>query len=93
MLSNSNLKAMILIKKLKIFIYLLFIFCFLEVQSQEKILNLNKIELDEFNLDGIVSNAEINGAKILEVKYEEQPGYNTAPTQRTIAFITYSSKL
>ena len=56
MLSNSNLKAIILIKKLKIFIYLLFIFCFLEVQSQEKILNLNKIELDEFNLDGIVSN-------------------------------------
>ncbi|MDA8935070.1 endonuclease/exonuclease/phosphatase family protein, partial [Flavobacteriaceae bacterium] len=48
--------------------------------------------LDEFNLDGIVSNAEINGAKILEVKYEEQPGYNTEPTQRTIAFLTYSSK-
>ena len=47
---------------------------------------------NEFVLDGIISKTETEGAKILEVKYEEEPGYNVEPSQRTIAYLTYSNK-
>ena len=78
--------------KPKNYFFLLAILFFAEAKSQEKILSLNKIEGDRFLLDGTISNEEIEGAKILEVKYEEQPGYNIQPSQRTTGFLTYSNK-
>ena len=56
----------------KKYIYSLLILLFLsDLRSQDTILNLNKIDSNEFVLDGIISKTEIEGAKILEVKYEE----------------------
>ena len=77
----------------KKYIYSLLILLFIsDLRSQDTILNLNKIDSNEFVLDGIISKTEIEGAKILEVKYEEEPGYNVEPSQRTIAYFTYSNK-
>ena len=45
--------------------------------SQDMILELNKISEEKFILDGVVSDEEINEAKILEVIYEETPSFNT----------------
>ena len=60
--------------------------------SQDIILELNKIEEEKFILDGVVSDQEIDEAKILEVIYEETPSFNTLPSQETIGFFTYSDK-
>ena len=44
--------------------------------SQDIILELNKISEEKFILDGVVSDEEIDEAKILEVIYEETPSFN-----------------
>ncbi len=60
--------------------------------SQDVILELNKISEEKFILDGVVSNQEIDEAKILEVIYEETPSFNTMPSQETVGYFTYSDK-
>ena len=60
--------------------------------SQENILVLNKIQEEKFILDGVVSDEEIDDAKILEVIYEETPSFNTMPSQQTVGYFTYSDK-
>ena len=54
--------------------------------SQENILVLNKIQEEKFILDGVVSDQEIDGAKILEVIYEETPSFNTMPSKETVGY-------
>ena len=44
---------------------------------QETTLVLNKIDESNFNIDGIISDEEIQGAKVLEIIYEETPSFNT----------------
>ena len=73
----------------KIFIFLLVLNISL-LHSQESILLLNKVEESKFKLDGIISDDEILGASILELKYESEPGYNSEPSKRTTSFIVYS---
>lgn len=73
----------------KIFIFLLVLNISL-LHSQESILILNKVEESKFKLDGIISDDEILGASILELKYESEPGYNSEPSKRTTSFIVYS---
>ena len=60
--------------------------------GQETTLVLNKIDESNFNKDGIISDEEIQGAKILEIIFEDTPGYNTMPSQKTKGYITYSDK-
>ena len=60
--------------------------------SQDVILELNKISEEKFILDGVVSDQEIDEAKILEVIYEETPSFNTMPSQETVGYFTYSDK-
>ena len=60
--------------------------------SQDMILELNKISEEKFILDGVVSDQEIDKAKILEVIYEETPSFNTMPSQQTFGYFTYSDK-
>ena len=60
--------------------------------SQETILVLNKIDQNKFNLDGVVTENEIDGAKILEIIYEVEPGLNTMPSQETTGYLTYTEK-
>ena len=45
--------------------------------SQENILVLSKIQEEKFIMDGIVSDQEIENAKMLELIYEQEPGLNT----------------
>ena len=60
--------------------------------AQETTLTLSKIDQNNFNIDGIISNNEINNAKILEIIYEVQPGLNSMPSQETVGYITYSDR-
>ena len=60
--------------------------------AQETTLVLNKIDQIEFNIDGVISENEINGAKTLEVIYESEPGLNTMPSQETTGYLTYTEK-
>ena len=55
--------------------------------SQENILVLNKIHEEKFILDGVVSDQEIDDAKILEVIYEATPSFNTMPSQETVGYL------
>ena len=73
---------------------LLFIFSlyFSYSTAQETALILNKVDQNKFNIDGVVSNEEINKAKILEIIYEAEPGLNSMPSQETTGYITYSDK-
>ena len=44
-------------------------------------------------MDGIVSDQEIENAKMFDVIYEQEPGYNTSPShETTVGFLTYSNK-
>ena len=47
--------------------------------AQETMLVLNKIDQNKFNIDGVISEEEINKAKILEIIYEAEPGLNPIP--------------
>ena len=60
--------------------------------GQEKTLVLNKIDESYFNKDGIISDEEIQGAKVLEILYEETPSFNTVPSKKTTGYLTYSDK-
>ena len=73
---------------------LLFIFSlyFSNSTAQETALILNKVDQNKFNIDGVISNEEINKAKILEIIYEAEPGLNSMPSQETTGYITYSDK-
>ena len=65
---------------------------FFNSTAQETELILNKIDQNKFNIDGVVSNEEINKAKILDIIYEAEPGLNSMPSQETTGYITYSDK-
>ena len=52
--------------------------------GQEKTLVLNKIDESYFNKDGIISDEEIQGAKVLEILYEETPSFNTVPSKKLL---------
>ena len=54
---------------------------FFNSTAQETELILNKIDQNKFNIDGVVSNEEINKAKILDIIYEAEPGLNSMPSQ------------
>ena len=58
--------------------------------SQETQLDLIKIDKSEFLLDGIVSDKEIYGAEPINLQYEERPGYNSAPSLKTVGYFSYS---
>jgi len=60
--------------------------------SQENTLVLSKIQEEKFIMDGIVSDQEIENAKMLELIYEQEPGLNTIPSQKTVGFFSYSNK-
>ena len=75
----------------KIFLILLSLF-FSFSYTQEKTLVLNKIDESNFNIDGIISDEEIQGAKVLEILYEESPSFNTVPSKKTTGYLTYSDK-
>ena len=60
--------------------------------AQETTLTLSKIDQNNFNIDGIISDNEITNAKILEIIYEVQPGLNSIPSQETVGYITYSDR-
>ena len=66
------------------------VFAFGNIFSQEIQLNLNKIDKSEFLLDGIVSDEEIFGAEPINLQYEERPGYNSAPSLKTVGYFSYS---
>ena len=73
------------------FLIILLIYCS-STLGQDTILVLNKIEESNFNMDGIISDEEIKGAKVLEILYEETPSFNTVPSKKTIGYLTYSDK-
>ena len=77
---------------MKKFLLIIFSFYFSNSISQETTLVLNKIDQNKFNIDGVISEDEINNAKILEIIYEAEPGLNTTPSQETTGYITYSDK-
>ena len=58
--------------------------------SQENILNLNKAEESKFVLDGILSEQELENSVELEILYEHDPGYNIAPSYKTMGYMVYT---
>ncbi len=76
-------------KKLLLIIFSLY---FSNSTAQETKLALNKIDQNKFNIDGVLSEDEINNAKILEIIYEVEPGLNSMPSQETLGYITYSDR-
>ena len=75
----------------KFFLIIFSIYC-LTTLGQDTKLVLNKIEENNFNMDGIISDEEIQGAKVLEILYEETPSFNTVPSKKTVGYLTYSNK-
>ena len=68
-------------------IFLLFtLTCF----PQQTVVKLEKTAFSEFNLDGILSDEELQNAKVIDVIYEHEPGYNTSPSYETITYLTYT---
>ena len=77
---------------MKKFLLIFFSLYFSASLAQETILVLNKIDQNIFNIDGVISEDEINKAKTLEIIYEAEPGLNSMPSQETTGYITYSDK-
>ena len=75
----------------KFFLIIFSIYCS-STLGQETKLVLNKIEENNFNMDGMISDEEIQGAKVLEILYEETPSFNTVPSKKTVGYLTYSNK-
>jgi len=66
------------------------VFAFGNIFSQEIQLDLIKIDESKFLLDGIVSDKEIYEAEPIDLQYEERPGYNSAPSLKTVGYFSYS---
>ena len=77
---------------MKKFLLIFFSLYFSASLAQETTLVLNKIDRNIFNIDGVISEDEINKAKTLEIIYEAEPGLNSMPSQETTGYITYSDK-
>ena len=77
---------------MKKFLLIFFSLYFSASLAQETVLVLNKIDQNIFNIDGVISEDEINKAKTLEIIYEAEPGLNSMPSQETTGYITYSDK-
>ena len=69
-----------------LFILLSSAYCF----SQQTIVELNKAPESDFKLDGIISESEIDNAKTIDIVYEHEPGYNTAPSYETKTYLKYT---
>ena len=52
---------------MKNFLLIIFSIYFSISLGQEKILVLNKIDESKFSIDGVISDEEIQGAKVLEI--------------------------
>ena len=57
---------------------------------QQTVVKLEKTAFSEFDLDGILSDEELQNAKVIDVIYEHEPGYNTSPSYETITYLTYT---
>ena len=77
---------------MKKFLLIFFSLYFSASLAQETTLVLNKIDQNIINIDGVISEDEINKAKTLEIIYEAEPGLNSMPSQETTGYITYSDK-
>lgn len=77
---------------MKKFLLIIFSLYFSTSSAQETTLVLNKIDQNTFNIDGAISEDEINKAETLEIIYEAEPGLNSMPSQETTGYITYSDK-
>ena len=76
-----------MMQKTILVIFLLFsIICF----PQQTIIELEKTPDSEFLLDGILSDDELQNAKVIDIIYEHEPGYNTSPSYETITYLTYT---
>ena len=60
--------------------------------SQNEVLNLIKTDESVFNLDGILSEEELNNSFPIEIIYEHTPGYNTEPSYKTTGYVNYSEE-
>ena len=69
---------------MKNFLLIIFSIYFSISLGQEKILVLNKIDESKFSIDGEISDEEIQGAKVLEILYEETPSFNTVPSKKLL---------
>ena len=78
-------------EKMKELLLSIFILSFLNIYSQEIQLDLIKIDESQYKLDGKVSDQEIYGSELVELKYEERPGYNTLPSLKTNGYFSYSN--
>ena len=58
---------------------------------QQTVVKLEKTAFSEFNLDGILSDEELQNAKVIDVIYEHEPGYNTSPSYETCLLYTSPS--
>ena len=69
---------------MKFFLLVIFSIYCLTTLGQDTVLVLNKIEENNFNIDGIISDEEIQGAKVLKILYEETPSFNTVPSKKQL---------
>ena len=69
-----------------LYILLTSAYCF----SQQTIVELNKAPESDFILDGIISESEIDNSKMIDIVYEHEPGYNTAPSYETKTYLKYT---
>ena len=65
---------------------------FLNSYSQIRTHVLLKKDSNQINIDGVINNREVENSKVFDINNEISPGYNIPSTNKTLAYMTYTSK-
>ena len=65
---------------------------FFNSYSQIRTHVLLKKDSNQINIDGVINNREVEDSKVFDINNEISPGYNIPSTNKTLAYMTYTSK-
>ena len=65
---------------------------FFNSNSQIRTHVLLKKDSNQINIDGVINNREVENSKVFDINNEISPGYNIPSTNKTLAYMTYTSK-
>ena len=65
---------------------------FFNSYSQIRTHVLLKKDSNQINIDGVINSREVEDSKVFDINNEISPGYNIPSTNKTLAYMTYTSK-
>ena len=76
----------------ELFVLVFLISTFLNSYSQIRSHVLYKKDSNQINIDGVITNKEIENSKVFDINNETSPGYNIPSKYKTLGYMFYTNK-